>query len=109
MQRSVRKQDIHQTTITPHGGTLVDRRLRVEVRAALLEQARNLPRIQLDALCLSVLELISTGAASPLTGFMTEKDYRHVVNNMHLVDCQIWTLPIVLPVAYEVTAKLHVG
>ncbi len=109
MQSSVRKQDSHQTTISPHGGTLVDRRLPGEVREAVLEQARSLPRIQLDALRLSDLELIATGAASPLTGFMTEKDYRSVVNDLHLADGQVWTLPIVLPVTHEVAAELYVG
>jgi sulfate adenylyltransferase len=109
MQSSVRKQDSQQATIAPHGGTLVDRRLPGEVPAAVLEQARSLPRIQLDALRLSDLELIATGAASPLTGFMTEKDYRYVVNDMHLVGGQVWTLPIVLPVTHEVAAELHVG
>jgi sulfate adenylyltransferase len=44
-----------------------------------------------------------------LTGFMTERDYRHVVKDMHLADGQVWTLPIVLPVAREVADGLKEG
>ena len=99
----------HRSTIAPHGGALIKRQLRGEIGEAVREQARQLPRIQLDPLRLSDLELLAAGALSPLTGFMTERDYRHVVKDMHLADGQVWTLPIVLPVAREVADGLKEG
>ncbi|MBI5830236.1 MAG: hypothetical protein HZB20_12025, partial [Chloroflexi bacterium] len=58
------------TGILPHGGTLVNRVLRGEVGKAVAERAQSLPHIALDSTRMSDLELIATGALSPLTGFM---------------------------------------
>jgi sulfate adenylyltransferase len=65
--------------IAPHGGTLVDRILRGEVREAALERAAELKRVSLGSTAVSDLELIGIGAFSPLTGFMTKADYESVV------------------------------
>lgn len=99
----------HRPTIVPHGGFLVDRRLRGEVREAVLEQARRLPRIALDPMRLADLEMIAVGALSPLTGFMTQHDYEHVVKDMHLASGLVWTLPVVLPVERQVADGLREG
>ena len=56
--------------VAPHGGTLVDRFVPAEEVEALRHRAENLPQITLDARELADLELIATGAASPLTGFL---------------------------------------
>lgn len=42
------------------------------------------------------LELLLNGGFAPLSGFMTEKDYRSCLENMTLCDGSIWTIPIVL-------------
>ncbi len=99
----------HQPTISPHGGALVDRRLRGELREAAYEKAKRLPRIQLDPMRLADLELIAIGAQSPLTGFMAQNDYLQVVKNMHLACGLPWTIPIVLPVTRECADKLKEG
>jgi sulfate adenylyltransferase len=44
------------------------------------------------------IELLLTGAFSPLTNFMSEADYRNVVENMRLSNGQFWPMPIVLAV-----------
>ena len=41
---------------------------------------------------------IETGLFSPLTGFMDSKDYRSVVDGMHLANGEVWTIPITLEV-----------
>lgn len=80
------------TTIQPHGGKLVnlyDPQLSVEG----IEK-----RLEIDATSVSDLELIATGAYSPLEGFLSEQDYTRVVEEMRLADGTVWSLPITLPV-----------
>jgi len=82
--------------IAPHGGTLIDRRLTADARAAALDRARTLPAVRLNAVNLADLELIAIGAASPLTGFMGAADYRAVVDDLRLANGLPWSLPITL-------------
>ena len=80
------------TTIQPHGGSLVnlyDPSLSIEA----LHKT-----VSIDATSVSDLELIATGAYSPLTGFLTSDDYHAVVNNIRLANGTVWSLPITLPV-----------
>jgi len=85
-------------SISPHGGTLVNRVLRGVIREAALERAGELSRIQLHPVSVSDLELIAVGAFSPLTGFMGRPDYESVVETMHLANGLVWGLPITLAV-----------
>ena len=45
-----------------------------------------------------ILELIATGAASPLTGFMGARDYRSVLDRLRLGDGTPWPVPFTLAV-----------
>ena len=84
--------------IPPHGGRLIDRVL----GGGALEEARErtsfLSRIALNARTMSDLELIATGAYSPLQGFMGRADYHRVLTEMRLANGLPWTLPITLAV-----------
>ncbi|MDX1616397.1 MAG: sulfate adenylyltransferase [Candidatus Promineifilaceae bacterium] len=82
----------------PHGGQLVNRLLRGTMRQAVLERAESLPKIELSPLNLSDLELIATGAMSPLTGFMGQADYERVVSDMRLSNGLLWSIPVALAV-----------
>lgn len=82
--------------IAPHGGTLINRVVEGGERDALLEKAASLPAITLNSREASDLEMIATGAMSPLAGFMNEADYNGVVENMHLASGAAWPLPVVL-------------
>ncbi|HWQ16158.1 MAG TPA: sulfate adenylyltransferase [Roseiflexaceae bacterium] len=95
--------------IAPHGGALIDRVLRGTLRDAAIERARHLPRLTLNAVNLSDLELIGNGAFSPLTGFMGEADYRSVVDEMYLQSGLPWTIPITLAVTREEADRLELG
>jgi len=71
------------------------------------ERANAMPSIQLSARALCDLELLATGAFSPLRRFMGEADYRRVVTEMRLASGLLWPIPITLPVAED--APVAVG
>lgn len=58
------------TLIPPYGGSLVNLVTSGGERLALLEEASHLPSIQISARALCDLELLATGAFSPLDRFM---------------------------------------
>ena len=95
--------------IPAHGGTLIDRTLRGTLREAAIERAAHLPRLTLNAVNLSDLELIGNGAFSPLTGFMGQADYRSVVDEMYLQNGLPWTIPITLAVARDQADTFDTG
>lgn len=77
--------------------------------AALAERARALPALTLDARELADLELLATGAASPLEGFLGQEDYRSVLERMRLASGTVWPLPLTLAVTAEQLRSLPVG
>jgi sulfate adenylyltransferase len=95
--------------ITPHGGTVVDRRLKGDARDAALERANDLLRVPLSSTSTSDLEMIAVGAFSPLTGFMGQADYERVVAEMRLANGLVWTIPITLPIDDELAGKIREG
>jgi sulfate adenylyltransferase len=90
-----------ENQIPPHGGALVD--LVVDAGSAedLAAEARHLPKVVLGERELSDLELLATGALSPLRGFQGERDYHSVLETMHLPDGLAWAIPVVLSVDDE--------
>ena len=44
------------------------------------------------------LELLLNGGFEPLQGFLTEKDYVSVLNEMRLSTGELWPIPIVLKI-----------
>jgi sulfate adenylyltransferase len=95
-----------ETQIPPHGGTLVDLVVPPERAGTVAEEARNLPKVVLGERELSDLELLATGALSPLRGFQDERDYRSVLETMHLADGLAWAIPVVLSVDDEVAHRI---
>jgi sulfate adenylyltransferase len=98
---SVEQHDGPHALSTPHGGRLIDRSVRGEAAEALRRQARRLSRLQLSARQVSDLELIGSGAFSPVTGFMGPDDYTSVVERMHLANGLPWSIPITLAVGKD--------
>ena len=95
--------------IRPHGGVLVDRVMRGEVGAAVRERAAQLIKIPLDNMGLSDLELVATGALSPLTGFMGKADYDRCVEDMRLTSGVLWSVPVTLAVDQDLAGRIQEG
>ena len=96
-------------TIAPHGGTLINRIASPEKKAEFLAQADSLPRVQLDQRATSDLVMIAIGGFSPISGFMAQKDYQGVVDEMHMANGAAWSIPVTLSVSKEVAAPLKEG
>ena len=78
--------------IAPHGGTLVDR------TGDAPEDLDSLEVVTLTSRELSDLDMLASGALSPLEGFMGKADYDRVVEEMHLAGGLPWALPVCLAV-----------
>lgn len=78
--------------ISPHGGTLVDR------TGERPDDLESLEPVALTARELSDLDMIASGALSPLEGFMGQDDYESVLERMHLTSGLPWSLPVCLAV-----------
>ncbi|PLR84772.1 sulfate adenylyltransferase [Bacillus canaveralius] len=87
----------------PHGGTLINR------WNPSFDYKKIAKQIELDGIALSDLELIGTGAYSPLDGFMRKEDYESVLHRMRLSDGTVWSIPITLPVTEQEAIKLSLG
>jgi sulfate adenylyltransferase len=84
--------------VTPYGGDLINLVTKDEERLELIAQAGRLPSIQLSTRALCDLELLATGAFSPLDRFMSQADYEGVLQAMRLRSGILFPMPITLPV-----------
>jgi sulfate adenylyltransferase len=95
--------------VRPHGGILVSRVLRGEMKEAVRERAEQMVKIPLDPMGLSDLELIAVGAFSPLTGFMCKADYNRCVAEMRLTNGAVWSIPVTLAVNEDLAERIQEG
>jgi sulfate adenylyltransferase len=84
--------------ISPYGDKLVDLLVPADERPEVVAKAGTLASIQISDRSVCDLELLATGAFSPLDRFMGEKDYQRVLEEMRLVDGHIFPIPVTLPV-----------
>jgi sulfate adenylyltransferase len=77
--------------IPPYGGVLVDLFQPVEAIASL-------PSIRLSERSRCDLELLATGAFSPLDRFLSRADYNAVLDEMRFANGTLFPIPITLPV-----------
>src|SRR5438105_14700132 len=80
----------------PHGGRLVSLLAANDERVDLTVYAKALPSIQLSLRALSDIELLATGALSPLDRFMGRDDYIRVIEEMRLADGTLFPVPVTL-------------
>lgn len=94
--------------IAPYGGTLVN--LIDPARGdALKQEAFGLPSLDLDWRERCTLELLMSGAYSPLTGFMTRAQCERVETAQQLDDGTFWPLPVTLAVRQKSAGELKPG
>jgi len=96
-------------TIEPHGGSLVNLLVDEKRQAILKDVAFNLSDITLNDRQLCDLELLATGAFSPLKGFMTRTDYESVLDRMRLQNGALWPIPICLDIQETKAKSLEAG
>ena len=85
----------------PHGGKLIN------LYEPTFDVSKLKGELEIDTIALSDLELIGNGAYSPLTGFLSQKDYETVVENLHLSTGEVWSIPITLPISKEQSEKIQ--
>lgn len=95
------------TLISPYGGELVDLMVPQEDLADARAYASTLPSLQISPRAVCDLEMLATGAFSPVNQFMGEADFRGVLSDMRLADGTLFPMPITLPVPAD--AGLAVG
>ena len=78
--------------IKPHGGELIDR------TGPRPDGVEALEKVSLDSRELSDLDMIASGALSPLRGFMNREEYESVLESMRLPNGLAWALPVCLAV-----------
>src|SRR5256885_13435061 len=81
--------------IAPHGGYLVD------CTGPRPDNLDSLEQIPLTSRELSDLDMLASGALSPLEGFMGRDDYERVLEEMRLSKGVPWSLPVCLAVDRE--------
>ena len=87
--------------IAPHGGILVDR------TGDRPDDVDTLEVVTLTSRELSDLDMIASGALSPLEGFMGHEDYEAVLDTMRLANGLPWALPVCLVSSYgEIAAAM---
>ncbi|MED1674919.1 sulfate adenylyltransferase [Pallidibacillus thermolactis] len=100
---------IERISLAAHGGNLINRVLTGAKREEYLQKINSLKSLTIDAWALSDLELIAIGGFSPLTGFMNQKDYLRVIEEMRLADGTLWSIPITLPASKEQASQFEIG
>ncbi len=95
--------------INAHGGRLVNRFATESERERWLAQLDDLASVTMNRRETSDLEMIATGALSPLEGFMVRADYQSVCEEGRLANGLPWTIPISLAVSSEFGEELEPG
>ena len=84
--------------IAAHGGPLVNRELTSTTREEVLKEAKSLRAFELQDFELSDIEMIASGALSPLQGFLGEKEASSSAKKTGICDwrlcglCCRWTI-----------------
>jgi sulfate adenylyltransferase len=95
--------------IDPHGGRLIYRELSGNEKEEAKRKAKTLKRLTLSPLEESDLEMIATGALSPLEGFMNQADLDSVLERMRLANGIAWSLPVVKSLTGDEAKSLKPG
>ena len=96
---------IEEVGVPAHGGRLVDLLVQAERAEELKGHALEWPSWSLTRRQLCDLELLATGAFSPLRSFLGQADYASVCERMRLGDGILWPIPVTLDLPGDVAAQ----
>ncbi len=99
-------QSIVDVLVPPHGGVLVDLLAPEPQLPELRAAATRLASIQISDRAVCDLELLATGAFSPLDRFLGQADYERVLADMRLTSGALFPIPVTLPVEESAAVKL---
>ena len=93
----------------PHGGALKELFLSEGKADEEAQRAENYPCWNLTQRQVCDLDLLMSGAFSPLEGFLAKGDYESVCDTMRLTSGVLWPLPITLDVSEAFAEGLDAG
>jgi sulfate adenylyltransferase len=94
------------TLIPPYGGKLTDLMVPEEAREDMRVHANRLPSLQVSERVVCDLEMLATGAFSPLDRFLAKEDYQRVLDEMRLASGEVFPIPVTLPVEADPAIRL---
>ena len=92
--------------LPPYGGQLIDLTADSTEVPELMVYAGGLPAIQLSERSVCDLELLATGAFSPLDRFVGKDDYQRIISEMRLSSGYLFPIPVTLPMTKRPDVKL---
>jgi len=95
--------------ITPYKGNLIDLLLDDVNAERIKTESENYQAITLSQRQQCDLELLITGALSPLSGFMNQDQYESVLEKTSLLDGTTWPIPYYLDISEEQSLNISVG
>jgi sulfate adenylyltransferase len=95
--------------VPPYGGVLVDAVVDDERASELRKASTHWPSWDLTPRHLCDLELLLSGAFSPLRGFLGSADVASVCADMRLSDGTLWPIPVTLDVPDELATQVGPG
>lgn len=95
--------------ISPYGGGLVNLMLDADDVESIKIESETYQATTLSQRQQCDLELLVTGALSPLTGFMSQQDYESVIENTTLADGTVWPIPYYLDLDLTKAENVDVG
>ncbi len=98
-----------ETLITPYGGALKPLFVDAERALAIRQETREMGSLDLDWRQICQLELLLTGALSPLSGYMDRGEMNAVLSGMKLPDGRFWPQPVMLAVSAKAAGALAPG
>src|SRR5262249_16801535 len=95
--------------VPPYGGVLVDGVVDDERAFELRKASTHWPSCDLPPRHLCDLELLLSGAFSPLRGFLGSADVASVCADMRLSDGTLWPIPVTLDVPDDLATQVGPG
>jgi sulfate adenylyltransferase len=85
----------------PHGGKLINRSLKGSEKEKIIDQAKELPQIELRYDLVNDVENIANGVFSPLEGFFNQNDLESCLFEKRISNDIPWTIPIIIDISEE--------